>query len=126
MLDQERITALFRALGDPRRLAIFRLLQQGTYCNCEMVEELSLSPNLISHHLKVLREAGLVEAQRHPTDARWILYSLNREALAEARSLCSTLLDPERIGSRVPASCRTVEGTCACGMFPALSSAEVD
>ncbi|NPV07393.1 MAG: winged helix-turn-helix transcriptional regulator [Anaerolineae bacterium] len=126
MLDEERIAALFRVLGDPTRLAIFRLLQQGTYCNCEMGEELGLSANLVSHHLKVLREAGLVGAQRHPTDARWILYSLNREALTDARRLCNNLLDPERIGSRVPASCRTAEGACACGMFPALSSAEMD
>jgi ArsR family transcriptional regulator len=126
VLEQERVTTLFRALGDPRRLAIFQLLMQGTYCNCEIGEELGLAPNLISHHLKVLREAGLVEAERHPTDARWILYSLSREALAEARDLCGALLDPERIGTRVPASCRTAEGACACGKASVVRAVEAD
>lgn len=111
----ERLLVLLKALGDPRRLGIIRLLQQGTYCNCELGQDLGLTPNLISHHLKVLREAGLVNADRHPTDARWILYNLNCAALEEARALCATLFDPALIGERVPASCRTDDGeACRC------------
>ncbi len=111
----ERLLALLKALADPRRLAILRLLQQGTYCNCELGQELGLAPNLISHHLKVLREAGLVNADRHPTDARWVLYNLDGAVLDEARALSATLLDPALIGERVPASCRTSDGNaCQC------------
>jgi len=122
--DDERLLQVLRALGDPRRLAIYRLLQQGTYCNCELGQALGLAPNLISHHLKVLREAGLVRADRHPTDARWILYSLDRRALAEAKELCGALLDPDRVGTRVPASCLTAEGTCICGEPTQTSAVE--
>lgn len=110
-----RLLVVLKALSDPRRLAIVRLLQDGTYCNCELGQELGLAPNLISHHLKVLREAGLVDADRHPTDARWILYNLNRPALEEAAILCATLFNPVLIGQRVPASCRTDDGeACRC------------
>jgi|GEM_PF-3202627 len=114
-LMDRRLLELLKAMGDHRRLAILRLLQDGTYCNCELGQELGVAPNLISHHLKVLREVGLVRAERHPTDARWILYSLDRDVLDEARALCAGLLDPALIGQRVPVSCQTDDGAaCAC------------
>ncbi len=113
-MEEDRLLLILRALGDPRRLAIFRLLREGTYCNCELGEALELSPNLISHHLRVLREVGLVDTERHPTDGRWVLYSLNREALAEVEELVSAQFDPQGLGTRMPPSC-LVEGLpCAC------------
>jgi len=57
---------LFRALGDPARLRIFRLLAEaGTpVCVCDLVARIGLSQPTVSHHLRVLREAGLVTARR--------------------------------------------------------------
>ena len=106
MLGQDKIMAILRALADPTRLSIFELLMQGTHCNCEMGERLSLPANLISHHLKVLREAGLVSAERHPTDARWVYYAIDKQALGEARAALAALLDPDRLRTRCPGSCR--------------------
>jgi ArsR family transcriptional regulator len=48
--------------------------------------------NLISHHLKVLRSAGLVNIARNPDDARWIYYSLNVGKVAELRNLIGAFL----------------------------------
>jgi len=67
-----------------------------------------LPNNLISHHLKVLREAGLIEASRSATDARWIHYSINKESLGRARARIAALLDSSRVKQRCPGECRPV------------------
>jgi ArsR family transcriptional regulator len=96
------LAASFKALGDPTRLAVLERLMQGVQCNCEIGESLGLPMNLISHHLKVLRKAGLVNGQRDPVDARWIYYSINLDALALLqRGLCA-FLDPKRVQARQP------------------------
>jgi ArsR family transcriptional regulator len=94
---------ILRVLGDPSRAAIFNLLMQGVQCNCEIGGNLKMSMNLISHHLKVLRDAGLVNAERDATDARWIYYSVNRETLGAFRKQLDAFLDPQRIQPRQPA-----------------------
>jgi ArsR family transcriptional regulator len=54
----------FGALADPARLAILRALRAGRTCVCELAPALGMAPNLLSYHLRVLREAGLVEGTR--------------------------------------------------------------
>ncbi len=96
------LTDTLKVLSDPTRLAIFDLLMQGVQCNCEIGDRLKLPLNLISHHLKVLRDAGLVDVERDGTDARWVYYSINKRALAQLREQLSTFLDPQRIQPRLP------------------------
>lgn len=76
----------FKALGDPTRVAIVnRLAGADEVCVCAFVNELELSQPTISHHLRILREAGLVEASRRGT---WAYYRLVPNAIAElARAL---------------------------------------
>ncbi len=59
-----------------------------------------MAPNLISHHLRVLREAGLIMAERDLRDARWVYYSINPEALENLHRLCGQLFDPRRQSER--------------------------
>lgn len=81
---------MFDALSDPNRLAIVKLLGGGERCVCDVSESLGISDALASHHLKRLREAGLVVMRRHGI---WQHCSLRRDAfasLAEAlRALAS-------------------------------------
>ena len=70
--ERERLAAQFKALGDPTRLAIVNCLAgEGETCVCDF--DFGLSQPTISHHLRVLREAGLVEADRRGT---WMHYRL--------------------------------------------------
>ncbi len=69
----------FKALGDPVRWAIVRELRGGTRCACVLAEVAAVSAPLLSHHLKVLREAGLIAGERR---GRWIDYTLDHDALA--------------------------------------------
>lgn len=64
--EREQLVRAFKALADPTRLELMRLLrgQQGPTCVCDLVERFDLSQPTISHHLKVLREAGLLRGSK--------------------------------------------------------------
>jgi ArsR family transcriptional regulator, arsenate/arsenite/antimonite-responsive transcriptional repressor len=100
--DYATMSRQLKVLSDPRRLEILDLLIDGVQCNCEIGDHLDMAPNLISHHIRVLRKAGLVLAERDPGDARWIYYSVNRERLEQMSALFGQFLNPERIQPRRP------------------------
>ena len=71
----------FKALGDPTRLAIVnQLAAADEVCVCHLVPDAGLSQPTISHHLRLLRDAGLVTSERRGT---WAYYRLVPEAIAE-------------------------------------------
>lgn len=90
----------FKVIGEPRRLLLLELIIQGVQCNCELGEALKMAPNLISHHLGVLREAGLVDVERDSIDARWVYYSVNPHKLEELQQFMAAYFNPERIQPR--------------------------
>ncbi len=89
----ETLASAFKALGDPTRLRILAVLADGTHCVCEIQEAVDVPGNLLSHHLKVLREAGLIDGERR---GRWIDYSLNAAALGRLAGALPP--DPARLG----------------------------
>lgn len=95
------ITTLLKALGEPNRLRIFAELMKGDTCNAELNEALGLAPNLLSHHLRVLSDAGLITSRRDRVDGRWIYYSVNRQAAAHWQRWIGAFLDPARIEERL-------------------------
>lgn len=99
-VNLKRLAALLKVLAEPNRLLIFHLLMEGVQCNCELGSGLQMAPNLISHHLRVLREAGLVDVERDAQDARWVYYSINRQALDELNRDFGAFFDPNRIKPR--------------------------
>jgi len=99
-IEMNEITAVLKALSDPNRLRIFAELMTGDSCNNELMETLDLRANLLSHHLRVLSEAGLITSRRDKIDGRWIYYSVDREAAAHWHLWFSTFFDPGRIQER--------------------------
>jgi ArsR family transcriptional regulator len=95
------ITTVLKALGEPNRLRIFAELMKGDTCNAELNEALGLPANLLSHHLRVLSDAGLVTSRRDRIDGRWIYYSVDREAAGRWLEWFGNFLDPTRIRERV-------------------------
>ena len=78
---------LFRVLGEPARLQLLSLIAaqpSGEVCACELVESLGLSQPTVSHHLKVMYEAGLLSKERRGT---WIYYRIMQERLVSLREL---------------------------------------
>src|SRR5918911_5206418 len=81
--EAEKAARFFKALSDPTRVAIVnRLAAADECCVCDLNSAFDLSQPTISHHLRVLREAGLVEASRRGT---WAYYRLVPEALDALR-----------------------------------------
>ncbi len=88
-LEKDNSIDGFRALGDPIRLAILVILETGTRCVCDIQSSLSdVAPNLLSHHLRVLREAGLVQVERR---GRWMDYRLDLTGLERLRQTIPSL-----------------------------------
>ncbi len=81
MLSDEQAMEIFRTLADANRFQLFRLLLRGDYTNSELMEATQLSQNLLSHHLTVLANVGLIEAQRSVGDARRHYYSANLDVV---------------------------------------------
>ena len=71
------LSPFFKALGEEMRLKIVELLLPGELCVCEIIEELGLSQPAVSHHMKILKQAGLVRDRR---EGKWVHYSLDKDA----------------------------------------------
>lgn len=96
------LTAL-QALADPSRLRILELLREREQCVCHLTEILDLKQSTISHHMSVLKRAGLVADRRDAKDARWIYYSLSPSAATIGREI-ARLLDASGVDP-TPADC---------------------
>ena len=86
--EAQRLARIAKALGDPIRLQLVDVLARhaGKVCVCELVPLFDLSQPTVSHHLKVLREAGIVGSER---EGLWAFYYVQPEALDELRSWLS-------------------------------------
>ncbi len=81
--ERDELATRFRALADPTRVAIINCLSAADeVCVCSLTETFDLSQPTISHHLKILRDAGLVESSRRGT---WAYYRLVPEAITALR-----------------------------------------
>ena len=78
----ERMARVAKAIGDPIRMQLVDVLRKhaGKVCVCELVPLFDLSQPTVSHHLRVLREAGIVGSERH---GLWAYYYVNPDALKE-------------------------------------------
>jgi len=74
MLDIEKMSDIFKLLGDKTRLTILALLKEKELCVCELVEALQASQPNISQHMRKLKDGGLVKEVRR---GQWIYYFLN-------------------------------------------------
>ena len=90
---------IFRALADPNRLRILKMLESRELCLCEIRDVLGLSNSTVSKHLTILRDADLILDRK---DGRWVNFRLNAAAEGLARPLLAVLkhglADEEQVG----------------------------
>lgn len=98
--EASTIDAAFKALASAPRREILRILGESTpeagktccapdeVCGCKLSERLGLAASTVSHHMTVLRDAGLVDARK---DGWWVYYTLRRDALAAVKDELSRL-----------------------------------
>jgi ArsR family transcriptional regulator len=103
---------LLQASADPTRLSILRQLSaQGAICACDFSDCCGIGQPTVSHHLRVLREAGWVTNERRGT---WIWYSIRPEAVARFRELAGSLAaGPARPVAALSGKIETLPGRSA-------------
>ena len=100
------VVTMLKAVADPARLRLLSLVlshEGGEACVCDLLPHFDLSQPTISHHLKVLHEAGLVNREKRGT---WVYYIARPEAMAALAGLFTTGTTP----ASVPASCAEMAG----------------
>jgi ArsR family transcriptional regulator, arsenate/arsenite/antimonite-responsive transcriptional repressor len=97
--EAEATAALFAALADPARVRIVNLVATSDepVCACHLIEPLGLSQPTVSHHLKRLVDAGLLEREQR---GKWAYFSLTTEASTRLSGLVDLTRDPEEVLSR--------------------------
>ena len=100
LADIRNLSKQLKVLANPKRLQIIHLLMEGIQCNCVLGDALGMSANLVSHHVGLLRDAGLVDMERDSADSRWVYYTVNESALQELNEAYAAFFDPERIRPR--------------------------
>ena len=84
MQEDEKQARIFKAFCDANRLTILKLLQSGEKCACKLLEELHIGQPTLSHHMKILCDAGIVTGRK---EGKWTYYSFNEEGIEYARSI---------------------------------------
>ncbi len=98
-MEIDQYVQLSKALGDRNRLEIILLLTKGEQCACELLKRFSITQPTLSHHMKILAEASLIEVRK---DGKWSYYSINCPTLREFRSFVDQI------------TCSTEKGVCTC------------
>lgn len=83
---------VFKALCDPKRLAILEQLRSGEKCACVLQEPMELTQSGLSYHMKILCDSGLVESRQ---DGKWTHYKLSRSGRDRVVSLLMQITTPD-------------------------------
>ncbi|HKP54696.1 MAG TPA: metalloregulator ArsR/SmtB family transcription factor [Chloroflexia bacterium] len=91
MEEAKEVSEAMQILGHPIRLQILDMLarNEGQVCVCDIEEDVPVKQPTVSHHLKLLREAGLIDCERH---GLWAYYFVKRDALSAMQNLISRQL----------------------------------
>lgn len=73
-MTEEKISEICKALGDPNRLKIIKLLTNGEQCACNLLEKFNITQPTLSHHMKILSDTGLVKNRK---EGKWTYYEIN-------------------------------------------------
>lgn len=118
MAAVKEIVKVLKALADETRLRVLKVLMQGEFCVCELVDALEVNQSNLSRHLAVLKNAGLVSDRK---EGLWVYYTVAKDAKPLVKKLLTTFgnldtprtrLDWERLQQRLQ---MRVDGKCPLG-----------
>lgn len=82
-MTEEKISEICKALGDPNRLKIIKLLTNGELCACKLLDAFQITQPTLSHHMKMLTQTELVSVRK---EGKWSYYSINCEMFKEFKN----------------------------------------
>ncbi len=110
------IVKIFKALSDPNRLRIIKMLEKKPLCVCEITAILNLATSTVSKHLYLLREADLIIDEK---EGKWVNYKLNPEPvqiyIQEILNLLSSWLPADKVIDADREKVRTIDRNKICG-----------
>lgn len=89
--DYQQQAKVFKALCDPKRLAILELLKQGETCACVLMDRMEMGQSAVSYHMKILCQSGLVDSRQ---EGKWTHYRLSPSGREAALQLLRELTTP--------------------------------
>ncbi len=95
-MTEKKMVAIFKALGDENRIRILRLLHNGEKCACHLLEELNIGQSTLSHHMKILCDAGIVTGRK---EGKWMHYSICAEGVCDLGTALQELLTPQNLSA---------------------------
>lgn len=81
-MDYKRTAIMFKAFCDENRLQILSLLQSGEKCACKLLEEMQITQPTLSHHMKILCDAGVVNSRK---EGKWMHYSISADGMQNVK-----------------------------------------
>lgn len=112
---------MFKALADPTRLRIVKLLERGELCVCQLTAALGMGQSRISRHLSVLKQAGLISDRRQ---GKWVHYQLVRNGAYQLARGCFSQLDNDAVIKTDRLSAMKAKKNPACPLHPPASLKE--
>lgn len=87
-MDKKKLAKVFKAFGDENRLKILDLIKDEEKCACKLLDELHISQSTLSHHMKVLGDAEIINFRK---DGKWTHYSINSQGLDRMIEVLNTI-----------------------------------
>ena len=81
-MDNKRIASMFKAVSDENRIRILELLRDGERCACSILDEMRITQPTLSHHMKILCDAGIVKGRK---EGKWMHYAVSEQGVEEMR-----------------------------------------
>lgn len=101
-MDNKKMAAMFKAFADENRIQILELLRDGERCACRLLEEMKITQPTLSHHMKILCDAGIVVGRK---EGKWMHYSISEDGLENVRNYVDELMTNTKTGDDSPESC---------------------
>ena len=102
-MDNIKIALMFKAFCDENRIQILELLRDGEKCACRLLEEMNITQPTLSHHMKILCDAGIVVGRK---DGKWMHYSISKNGLEQVMQYLKVLMKNAKLEDKNDESCR--------------------
>lgn len=91
-MEEKIIAAIFKAFCDENRIKIIKLLRSGEKCACKLLEEINVTQPTLSHHMKILCDAGIVIGRK---EGKWTHYSISEKGVEQAKECLQLITSPD-------------------------------
>ncbi len=88
-MDNKRMATIFKAFADENRIQILELLRDGERCACRLLEEMKITQPTLSHHMKILCDAGIVVGRK---EGKWMHYSISEDGMRDVRDYLDRIM----------------------------------